>query len=94
MRRQLARLLDLAGQEAVALAPVALLWWFAYLDEEDRGAILERARELFRVATFADFRDYASGPRLAFAKWRRAGMIAEEWDEACYSEPEQEEAPA
>ena len=75
----LRRLADLALQEALALAPLAVVWWFAYLDE-DRGAVIERVRELFRVATFAEMRESMAGPALAYAVWRRDAMIAEEMD--------------
>jgi len=76
----LRRLADLALQEALGLAPLAVVWWFAYMDEEDRGAVIERARELFRVATFAEMREWMTGPALAYAVWRRDAMIAEEMD--------------
>ncbi len=92
MRHTLARALELAAREAVAFAPVAFLWWFAYLDEDDRGEWLSRGRDLVRRATFADLREWLHGPELAYAQWRAADMIRGENEAPTWKAPEDDAA--
>lgn len=67
--------LELVAREVVALAPLAIIWWYGLMDDDDRAAALERARGLIDRLTNAELRDWLESPAALFARERRADMI-------------------
>jgi hypothetical protein len=74
-----ARLLELLLGQIIALVPLGALWWFAYLDDEDREDRLERVRAWGRHWSGLELRDWLESPGATFARATAGARIAEEF---------------
>jgi hypothetical protein len=83
MNRHALDALDAVVGVVVAAAPVAAIWWWLYLDDQDRGSMIEHVRDAARqhlgITDREALRQWLASPAAAWARHRRADMIAQEW---------------
>lgn len=74
-----ARLLELLLGQIIALAPLGIVWWYGYLDADDREAYIERARSRIGRLFGLDVLEWMRSPRLAMVMQLRGDYMAEEF---------------
>ncbi len=74
-----ARLLELLIGQCIALGPFVALWWFVYLDADDRADQLDRIGAAIYRWTGGELRDWLESPAAGLARFRAPQMLASEF---------------
>jgi len=80
-----ARLLELLLGQCLALAPLVALWWFAYLDADDRADYLDRMGDVMYRWTGGELRDWLVSPGAQYARATMGARTAEEFAAAGFA---------
>jgi hypothetical protein len=74
-----ARLLELLLGQCIVLGPIVALWWFVYLDPDDRADHLDRIGDAIYRWTGGELRDWLVSPGTQYLRATMPARTAEEF---------------